>query len=262
MKKIDPIFTNNMASYEHLLTVAQEAARKATQALVSMDDISINYKYSDDLPREMKSEVDYKLEEIILDYLKPTGIPILSEESSGYTNSYNKGLRWLVDPLDGTVNFIRGIAPCAVSIALWLDNKPVFGVISEYPSSRLAWGGNLFGAFIEDSPIHVSAIEDKSQAVLCTGFPSRLEFSKVSVDSFLNMTSSFGKVRMLGAASLSLLQVAKGSADAYLEEDIMIWDVAAGLAIIEGAGGNIKILPGRFQHSQKIIASNGLIQLE
>jgi myo-inositol-1(or 4)-monophosphatase len=251
-----------MASYERLLTVAQEAARKATQALVSMDDISLSYTYADDIPREMKSEADFKLEEIILDSLKSTGIPILSEESGDYTNFNNRGLQWLVDPLDGTVNFIRGIAPCAVSIALWLDNKPVFGVISEYPSSRLAWGGSLFGAFIEDSPIHVSAIEDKSQAVLCTGFPSRLEFSKVSVDSFLNMTSSFGKVRMLGAASLSLLQVAKGSADAYLEEDIMIWDVAAGLAIIEGAGGNIKILPGHFQHSQKIIASNGLIQLE
>ena len=123
-------------------------------------------------------------------------------------------------------------------------------------------GWKSFGSFIEDEPLHVSVIENKSQAVLCTGFPSRFEFSKVSIDSFLNMTSSFGKVRMLGAASLSLLQVANGSADAYLEEDIMIWDVGAGLAIIEGAGGNIKILPGRFQLSQKIIASNGLIQLE
>jgi myo-inositol-1(or 4)-monophosphatase len=251
-----------MVNYEHLIAVAKEAAGKATQALVSMDDISLRYKYDDDFPREMKAEVDFKLEEIILDCLKPTGIPILSEESSGHSKFNYKGLYWLVDPLDGTVNFIRGIAPCAVSIALWLNNQPVFGVISEYPSLRLAWGGSLFGAFIDGEPIHVSVIENKSQAVLCTGFPSRLEFSKVSVDSFLNMASSFGKVRMLGAASLSLLQVAKGSADAYLEEDIMIWDIAAGLAIIEGAGGNIKILPGRFQLSQKIIASNGLIQLE
>jgi len=251
-----------MVNYEHLIVVAKEAAHKATQALVSMDDISLSYVYDDDLPREMKAEVDFKLEQIILDALKSTEIPILSEESSGFRKINKKGLCWLVDPLDGTVNFIRGIAPCAVSIALWLDNKPVFGVISEYPSLRLAWGGSLFGAFIEDNPIHVSAIEDKSQAVLCTGFPSRLEFSKVSVDSFLNMASSFGKVRMLGAASISLLQVAKGSTDAYFEEDIMIWDVAAGLAIIEGAGGNIKILPGHFQYSQKIIATNGLIQLE
>jgi len=251
-----------MVNYEHLIAVAKEAAGKATQALVSMDVTSLSYLYDDDFPREMKAEADLKLEEIILDFLKLTEIPILSEEASSYGKFQNKGLYWLVDPLDGTVNFVRGVAPCAVSIALWLDNKPVFGVISEYPSLRLAWGGSLFGAFIDDIPIHVSTTEDKSQAVLCTGFPSRFEFSKIAVDSFLNMVSSFGKVRMLGAASLSLLQVAKGSTDAYLEEDIMIWDVAAGLAIVEGAGGNIKILPGRFQLSQKIIASNGLIQLE
>ena len=71
MKKIDPIFTNSMGSYEHLLTVAQEAALKATQALVPMNDISLSYMYDSDFPREMKSEVDYKLEEIILDCLKP-----------------------------------------------------------------------------------------------------------------------------------------------------------------------------------------------
>ena len=71
--------------------------------------------------------------------------------------------------------------------------------------------------------------------------------------------SDFGKVRMLGAASLSIIQVAKGSAEVYIEKDIMIWDVAAALAILQGAGGKFKEFPGRFQNSYNIFASNGLI---
>jgi len=248
-----------MAEYDQLLVIAQNAARKAMQALVSTDNSSSSHIYADDLPREMKSEVDYNLEEIIFGQLKPTGISILSEESGAQIGSSNIGLRWVVDPLDGTVNFIRGLAPCAVSIALWLGDIPIFGVICEYPTGRLAWGGRSFGTFVEDSPIHVSAIQEKSQAVLCTGFPSRFDFTSEAMIAFLKMVSSYAKVRMIGAASLSLLHVAKGTADAYTEQDIMIWDVAAGLALIEGAGGHISVLPGRFQNSHNIFASNGLI---
>ena len=251
-----------MSEYNQLLIIAQDAARQAMQVLVAMDNSLLSYEYANDLPREMKSVVDCRLEGIILDYLKPTGISILSEESGEFGKFDNDGLRWVVDPLDGTVNYIRGLAPCAVSIALFRGDLPLFGVICEYPTCRLAWGGQLFGAFIEDCPIHVSAIQYKSQAILCTGFPSRFDFADASPASFFEMVSSLGKVRMLGSASLSLLQVAKGSVDAYAEQDIMIWDVAAGLAIVEGAGGSISMLQGRFQKSCNIFASNGLINLE
>ena len=248
-----------MAEYDQLLGIAQNAARKAMQALSTMDNSSASYVYADDLPREMKSTVDNRLEEIIFGLLKPTGISILSEESGAHIGPNDNKLLWVVDPLDGTVNFIRGLAPCAVSIALWLGDIPVFGVISEYPTCRMAWGGRSFGSFIEGSPIHVSAIQVRSQAVLCTGFPSRFDFTSTAMIPFLEMVISYSKVRMLGAASLSLLNVARGSADAYTELDIMIWDVAAGLALIEGAGGHISVLPARFQNSHNIFASNGLI---
>ena len=248
-----------MAEYVHLLTVAQDAARKALKELAAMAVGASSYKFADGLPKEMKSTADYGIEKIVLACLVPTGLPILSEEVGELAGYDNDGLRWVLDPLDGTVNFIRGLAPCAVSIALWCGDIPVFGVIGEYPACRLAWGGRLFGAFIEGSPIHVSTLQEKSQAVLCTGFPSRFEFAGASESNFWGMVSSFGKVRMLGTASLSLLHVARGAADAYSEQDIMIWDVAAGLAIIEGAGGNFNMLPGRFQYSHNIFASNGLI---
>ncbi len=248
-----------MAEYDHLLAIAKDAAQKAVKALAEVDTGSSSYKFADDLPREMKATADRVLEEIILDCLKPTGLPILSEEAGDLDGTVNAGLRWVVDPLDGTVNFMRGLAPCAVSIALCSGNLPVFGVIGDYPSGRLAWGGQSFGAFIEDRPIHVSTIQDKSKAILCTGFPSRFDFAGASASAFIEWVSSYSKVRMLGAASLSLLQVAKGAADAYAEQDIMIWDVAAGLALIEGAGGHISVSPGRYKNSHNIYASNGLL---
>lgn len=251
-----------MSDLDHLLTLAKDAVREAVAALAEVDTDSLSYKFADDLPREMKATVDQVLEEIVLRRLKPTGLPILSEEAGALTGTDHDNLRWVVDPLDGTVNFIRGLAPCAVSIALCREDVPVFGVIGEYPSSKLTWGGKSIGAFMEGCPLHVSTIVDKGKAILCTGFPSRYDFSAASAATFTALASSYGKVRMLGAASLALLQVAKGAADAYVEQDIMIWDVAAGLALVEGAGGSVSVSAGRFQYSRNIYASNGLMQFD
>jgi myo-inositol-1(or 4)-monophosphatase len=154
------------------------------------------------------------------------------------------------------------LGPCAVSIALCRDSIPVFGVIGEYPSRKVAWGGRSLGAVVQGHPIRVSTVADKSKAVLCTGFPSRFDFSAASAAAFVGMISSYGKVRMQGAASLSLLQVAKGAADAYIEQDIMIWDVAAGLALVEGAGGQVSVSPGRHNNSLNVVANNGLLQFD
>jgi len=249
-----------MGDYDQLLSLAKDAVQEAVTALEKMAATNLlGYKFADDIPREIKADADCVLEKVILGYLKPTGIPILSEETGDIRDTDNSELRWIVDPLDGTVNFIRGLAPCAVSVALCHGNSPIFGVIGEYPSRRLAWGGRLIGAFIDGSSIHVSTIQGKSKAILCTGFPSRFDFNEASAPVFMELVSSFSKVRMLGAASLSLLHVARGAADAYAEQDIMLWDVAAGLALVEGAGGHISTTPGRYRYSLNVFASNNAL---
>lgn len=249
-----------MAEYDQLLDMAQEAARKALQALRMLATAEgKSYQHAADVPREIKSNADYRVERVILDCLSPSKLPILSEEVGMVPGSSEGDLCWVVDPLDGTVNFVRGLAPCAVSVALWRGDRPVFGVLAEYPSDKVAWGGRSLGAYVDGSPVHVSAIQRKTQSILCTGFPSRFDFGGNTEREFWDNARSFGKVRMLGAASLSLLHVARGAADAYVERDIMIWDVAAGLALVEGAGGHINISPGLHPHSHNIFASNGLI---
>lgn len=250
-----------MDKHEHLLSIAKETVQSALRVLAARDVSMLAHRFTNDLPREMKAEADHVLDDEIQRHLAITKLPILSEESDELVGSTYAGLYWVVDPLDGTVNFVRGLAPCAVSIALCKGDSPIFGVIGEYPTRSLAWGGPSIGAFIEGRLIRVSTVQEKSKAVLCSGFPSRFDFdAELETTQFLRIIGTFAKVRMLGAASLSLLHVAKGSADAYAEQDIMLWDVAAGLALVEGAGGRVSLSPGRYRHSLNIFASNGLIQ--
>ena len=244
--------------------IAQEAVRMLCR--IQKDDlVGEQYSYSPTVPREMKAKVDQIMEEIIINQLIPLGIPILSEER-GYIfvqhdgDGEEKGLKLIVDPLDGTVNYMRGLGSASVSIALYRWDQPIFGVLGLWPSGDLVWGGKDMGAFLNEEQIRVSSISDPVQSVLCTGIPSRMNLDQTDQCSKLMcLLRIYGKVRMLGAASLSLLQVAQGSAEIYSEQEIMLWDVAAGLALVEGAGGKIMVLSGESKNSLNVVATNGVI---
>jgi myo-inositol-1(or 4)-monophosphatase len=143
-----------------------------------------------------------------------------------------------VDPLDGTFNFVKGLGPSAISVALWEYDRPLFGVVYSLAERQLAWGGRDIGAFSDGRRISVSGTSDPSLGSICTGFPVRLDMhSDLAMHDFWRMVKPYAKVRMLGSAAASLVQVARGAADLYAESCIMLWDVAAGAAIVEGAGG-------------------------
>lgn len=243
-----------------LLEVAKKATLNALTALSSTKLDSIEYRFLPGLTREMKADVDKLLEGVIFDSLVQTNIPILSEEAGEMPLEYKSPLKWIVDPLDGTVNFVRGCASSAVSIALWSGERPLFGVVGEYPGNSISWGGKRFGAFKDDAPIHVSKVGAIDQSIICTGFPSRFDLNTNNIQKFIENCSRYGKVRMFGSASLSLLRVASGSVDAYYEEEIMIWDVAAGLAIVEGAGGYFEMREGVNLNSKIVFAGNDVVK--
>lgn len=214
------------------------------------------------LSREVKAEADRIVEYQILDELRETGLPILSEETGSINSSNDSDYLLLIDPIDGTANFTRGCAEASVSVGLYKKNDPVFGVLSIYPSGELAWGGPELGAFIDGNPLKVSSQSKKSKAVFCTGIPARFDISDASQKNWLNKHFvNFGKVRMLGAASISLLRVAQGSVDAYSEREIMLWDVAAGLAIVLGAGGVVQTELATGPWGRNVVASNGHLEL-
>ncbi len=251
-----------MSEYERLIELAKNAVHKSISALEDIVRDKGGHHFDLENPKEMKAEVDLLLEGIILNDLRATGISILSEESGRQEIEDESVLQWIIDPLDGTVNFIRSICSSGVSIGLWKGEKPIFGVIGEFPSRNIFWGGKTFGAFLNDHSINVSDSKIIGQSILCSGFPSRYDFSTKNFHEIHTMFSKFAKIRMLGAASISILQVAQGNADAYFEKEIMIWDIAAALAILEGAGGKFKMFNGKVQNSHDIFVSNSVLTIE
>ena len=188
--------------------------------------------------REVKIDFDFALEKLILDELqKHSRWQILSEES-GSLEDLNKPF-WVVDPLDGSLNCLRGIPFYSISIALCDNNEPILGVILDLTNGDLYHGSNSSGAWMNETPIHVSEVKAKEDAILCTGFPSSFDFDSESSDHLRSVYSNFHKVRMFGSAALSLAYVASGRCDSYWEERIKVWDVAAGLALVRAAGGVI-----------------------
>jgi myo-inositol-1(or 4)-monophosphatase len=192
--------------------------------------------------REVKLEGDKLLEEPILKELQKTGYAILSEETGYIPGKFLPGLLWVVDPLDGSYNFSRSLGPSMISVALWNDNEPVLGVLYNLSTKQIIFGGPRIGSHIGSTPIKVSDRSERGQATLITGFPSRFPIDDTKVVSeFATILTTFGKIRMIGSAAASLSLVATGAADVYAEHNIMFWDVAAGLAIVNGAGGTFQI---------------------
>jgi myo-inositol-1(or 4)-monophosphatase len=226
-----------------MLELAKSAVTQASQRLLdhgSRNDA--DYSHSRDNQREIKAIADTVMEKEILGVLADAGLPILSEES-GYIASPQPTSYWfIVDPLDGTFNFVKGLGPSAISIALWEHQTPIFGVVYSLQERQLTWGGLGMGAFQDGRRITVSDTSDQSRASLCTGFPARMDLgSERAMQQFCCLVRPYAKVRMLGSAAASLLHVAQGSADVYSEKSIMLWDVAAGAAIVQGAGGKCRM---------------------
>jgi myo-inositol-1(or 4)-monophosphatase len=245
---------------ESLLELSKRVALQAGSHLLNDCAALRDYDHSDALPKEVKAVADRVLESEILAALAPTGLAILSEESGYRAASTASESYFIVDPLDGTYNFVRELGPSAVSIALWAGERPLFGVICSLPDRKLAWGGSGLGAYIEGQAIAVSALATQARSCLCTGFPVRFDFSDpTAMQNFQQTAARYAKVRMFGSAAISLLQVARGAADVYWENSIMLWDVAAGLAITDGAGGRYALTKTSREWCYDVMAGNPLL---
>ena len=253
-----------MISVSALLELSKDVAVTAGRRLLENSNSQHkDFTNSIELPKEVKAVADIFLEKEILNRLVPTGLPILSEESGYIPGERETDLWFIVDPLDGTYNFVKGLGPSAISIALWRDRTPIFGVVYSLEEQKMFWGGRDFGSFCNGKELSVSDSDSKDQASICTGFPVRFDVTDESImQKYWSCIKSFSKVRMIGAASISLLYVSSGSADLYYEKNIMLWDVAAGLAIIEGAGGEFILNETSDDWSCNVVASNGKIMID
>ena len=210
------------------------------------------------------SYVDKGSEQLIVRALRellPEAGFITEEGSAGHTDEQYV---WVVDPLDGTTNFIHGFAPYAVSIALCKGREIVVGVVYEIVSDECfyAWQGG--GAFVNERPIQVgtSAIND---ALLCLQLPYNSDAYKPVISKLLNcFYGNVGSIRMIGSAAIALCYVAAGRLDAYAERYIGQWDYMAGALIVKEAGGCVTNYAGEdyFMEGDSVIATNEVIHQE
>jgi len=249
-----------MPNFPVLLNLAKNIAENSVRIIKK--DIGKYRKVEKDLQRDVKILADRRLDEAIVKrLLEETRYSVLSEES-GFLKGSNKNTDycWIVDSLDGSLNFSRGIPIYCISIALWKKMVPLLGVVYDFNRDETFLGLVGRGAWLNGKPMMVSQITEKSKAVLCTGFPVSTDFSKKSLLDFIRRIRKYKKIRLLGSAALSLAYVACGRADAYLENDIKIWDVAAGIALVKAAGGTVKFSPADKENVSRVKASNQYLQ--
>lgn len=209
--------------------------------------------------REVKVRADIRAEELILDTLtKLSPYPILSEEK-GWTSEADRAVVWVVDPLDGSVNYILGYPHCAVSIALAVNGKPMLGVVYNFLLEEHFSGVVGRGAKLNGRSIKVSDVKDPARGVLNTGIPARAQSEAAAFGDFMDEMRRWRKVRMIGSAACALANVAAGRADRYREMGAMLWDVAAGCALVEAAGGRVAIDGAALDKPLVVEADNGVV---
>jgi myo-inositol-1(or 4)-monophosphatase len=241
---------------QNLLKLARNIAITAHKEILT--DYSQMRKVREKLQRDVKIIADQELDSFIVEQLSiKSDFPVLSEESGLHQASNSKkNYRWIVDPLDGSINFSRGIPICCISIAFWQDMTPLFGVVYDFNREELFTGIVGEGAWLNDLPISISTTKNASNAILATGFPTSSDFSKDALLKVVDNIKRYQKIRLLGSAALSLAYVACGKVDVFQEKNIKIWDVAAGIALVKAAGGMTQLLPSKVKEIVTVQASN------
>ena len=227
-------------SLSSLLELAKKTAFQAGSTLIEQQKSARQVQQSHN--RDVKIKGDFLSETIIIDSLQQhSSFPILTEESGIIGEIDREQYLWIVDPLDGSLNYSQGIPFCCISIGLWKANSPVLGVIYDFYRNELFSGIIGEGAWLNETSIKISETKKKKEAILCTGFPINTDFSEEGITKFVKQIQVYKKIRLLGSAALSLAYVACGRVDAYMEDNIMLWDVGAGCAIVKAAGGEVQI---------------------
>jgi myo-inositol-1(or 4)-monophosphatase len=186
---------------------------------------------------------------------------IIMAEESGQTDSTSE-YRWIIDPLDGTTNYIHGNPVCAVSVALEKAGELILGVIYDPFRDELFWAESGAGAFLNDRSIKVTKEEHLEHCLIATGFPfKKRENLDVYLKAFANVFKKVSGMRRAGAAAIDLAYVACGRFDGFWESLLKPWDMAAGAIILREAGGTITDFRGtqHFLDSQTVVATNGRI---
>ena len=216
--------------------LAREVGRFIFEERLKFTSEDIIHKGKADMVTYVDKTAESKIVSALRELLPDSGF--IAEEGTAVDNG--ERYRWVIDPLDGTTNYIHGISPFAVSIALLDDEDIIMGVIYEISLDEMfyAWKGSK--AYLNGKEIHVSKASDTADSLIATGFPyydfSKLDRYMAAMNYF--MRNSHG-MRRLGSAAADLAYVAAGRFEGFYEHALHSWDVAAGIIILKQAGGKV-----------------------
>jgi len=226
------------------LNLMIKAARKAGRALVKDFREVENLQVSSKGPGDFVSKADREAERLIKEELlgaRPT-YGWLGEET-GEQDGQDPTRRWIVDPLDGTTNFLHGMPHWAVSIALEHKGEIVSAVVYDAAKDELFWAEKGAGAWMNDRRMRVSGRREMHEAVFATGVPFGAKSTlPAMLQDLARLMPACAGVRRWGAASLDLAYVAAGRYDGYWERELKAWDIAAGLLLVKEAGGFVSAI--------------------
>ena len=244
-----------------MLNIAVKAARAAgaiiNRAALDIEVLKVNTKN----PNDFVTEVDHASERAIIDTLLEAypGHAILAEESGRAHGAKHSDYVWIIDPLDGTTNFIHGLPTYAVSIALAHRGQVQQAVVYDPARNDLFYASKGRGAFLNDRRLRVSKRTRMAEALIGTGFPFRKgDNFKHYLKIFETVMQSCAGLRRPGAAALDLCYVAAGWYDGFFETGLQPWDVAAGSLLVSEAGGLIGNCTGDadFLYQREVVAGN------
>ena len=236
-----------------------EIAREAGALLMGYFARRVKVEYKGEV--DLVTEADRASEKLIIERLRARwpGHNLLAEE--GGSSESGSDYRWYVDPLDGTTNFAHGFPVFCVSMALEHKGERVAGVVFDPTRDELFSAEKGSGAFLNGNAIHVSKTEKLAESLVATGFPSHKRHKNPNIHVYHQITLRMHGVRRAGSAALDLCYVACGRFDAFWEFNLNPWDTAAGVLIVEEAGGKVSDFRGGPFHisSREVCASNGLL---
>ena len=224
------------------LTLCEQAARAGGEVLQSWIG---RFEVHEKGPSDLVTEADWASQEAIRKIVL-TAFPhhgFISEEGDGHLDA-SAEYCWVVDPLDGTTNYVHQLPHYAVSIALLYHGRPIVGAVLDPMHDECFSATKGEGAKLNGQPIRTSQVRDLSQALVAASFSAKVEPNSLEIDQFIAALLACQAVRRTGSAALNLCYVAAGRLDAFWALSTKAWDVAAGILLVEEAGGVVTRLDG------------------
>lgn len=245
-----------------MLNIAVRAARAAGNVIarnIGQDTFNVEEKRKDDLVTDIDRECERTITEILLKSYRDHAV--LGEEG-GLQGNKESEFVWVIDPIDGTTNFVKGIPHCAVSIGLQQKGRTILGVVFDPIANEMFTASRGDGAALNGRRIRVGEHQSLDGAVVCIAFPTRMrERMPAYLELFTRLINNVADIRRSGCASLDLCYVACGRFDAYLEQGLKPWDFTAGELILREAGGIVTDFTGGpgFAKSGNLVSGNPYI---